>query len=69
MFQDESTLRNFLGLIVEQEALDKLAQVNQELLSLEAKTDKPLEVWLDIDDSVITVFGKEEGAKKGYNPR
>lgn len=66
---DESTLRNFLGLIVEQKALAKLAQVNQELLSLKAKTDKPLEVWLDIDDSVITVFGKQEGSKNGYNPR
>jgi hypothetical protein len=66
---DESTLRNYLSLFCEQKALEQLAQVNQELLSLKAKTDKPREVWLDIDDSVITVFGKQEGAKKGYNPR
>ena len=66
---DESTLRNLLSLIVEQKAVDNLAKVNQELLSLKANTDKPREVWLNIDDSVITVFGKQEGSKKGYNPR
>ena len=66
---DESTLRNFLSLICEQKALEQMPLVNQELLSLKARSDKPREVWLDIDDSVITVFGKQEGAKKGYNPR
>jgi len=66
---DESTLRNYLSLICEQKALDQLSQINQALLSLKAKSDKPREVWLDIDDSVLTVFGKQEGAQKGYNPR
>jgi len=66
---DESTLRNFISLICEQEMLNKLPLVNQELLSLKAKSDKPREVWLDIDDSVLTVFGTQEGANKGYNPR
>jgi len=66
---DESTLRNFLALICDQKALDQLPLVNQELLSLKAKCDKPREVWLDIDDSVLTVFGKQEGSKNGYNPR
>lgn len=66
---DESTLRNFLSLICEQKALEQLPLVNQELLSLKAKSEQPREVWLDIDDSVLTVFGKQEGAKKGYNPR
>lgn len=66
---DESTLRNFLAQICEQKALAQLPLVNQEMLSLKAKSDQPREVWLDIDDSVITVFGKQEGAKVGYNPR
>ncbi|ABO50799.1 transposase, IS4 family [Desulforamulus reducens MI-1] len=66
---DESTLRNFVSLICEQEALDQLSLVNQELLSLKAKCDQSREVWLDIDDSVLTVFGKQEGSKVGYNPR
>ena len=66
---DESTLRSFLSIICEQKALDQLSQVNNALLSLKAKSDKPREVWLDIDDSVLTVFGKQQGASKGYNPR
>jgi len=49
--------------------LDQLSQVNNALLSLKAKSDKPREVWLDIDDSVLTVFGKQQGASKGYNLR
>lgn len=65
---DESTLQNFLSLICEQKVLGQLPLVNQELLSLKAKSDKPREVWLDIDDSVLTVFGKQEGAKS-FNPR
>lgn len=66
---DESTLRSFLSTICEQRALDQLSQVNNALLSLKAKSDELREVWLDIDDSVLTVFGKQEGAKTGYNPR
>lgn len=66
---DESTLRSFLSIICEQNALDQLSQVNNALLSLKARSDEPREVWLDIDDSVLTVFGKQEGAKTGYNPR
>ena len=66
---DESTLRNFLSLICDQNVLNELPHINQELLSLKAKSDTPREVWLDIDDSVLTVFGKQEGAQKGYNPR
>lgn len=66
---DESTLRNFLSLMCDQKALDQLPLVNQELLSLKAKSDQPREVWLDIDDSVLTVFGNQEGSKVGYNPR
>ena len=66
---DESTLREILAVICEQKALDRLAEINRTLLSLKARTDEPREVWLDIDDSVLTVFGNQEGAKKGYNPR
>jgi len=66
---DESTLRNFLSLLCEQKVLDQLPLVNQNLLALKFKSDKPREVWLDIDDSVLTVFGKQNGSEVGYNPR
>jgi hypothetical protein len=26
-------------------------------------------VWIDIDDTVIKLFGEQEGATNGYNPR
>ena len=39
---DESTLRNFLSQISEQKALEQMPLVNQELLSLKAKSDKPV---------------------------
>lgn len=66
---DESTMRNFVSLLCEQGAVDQIPLVNQQLLSLKAKSEQPREVWLDIDDSVLTVFGKQEGSKVGYNPR
>ncbi|XEQ93563.1 IS1380 family transposase ISDre2 [Sporomusa carbonis] len=31
--------------------------------------EKPREVWLDFDDSVVTVFGEQGESAVGYNPR
>ena len=36
---------------------------------MKADMEEPREIWLDCDDTVITVFGAQEGAEKGYNPR
>ena len=66
---DESTLRYFLDRLSEQKGSEQLAQLNQSILSLKAQCDSPREVWLDIDDSVITVFGQQKGSEIGYNPR
>jgi hypothetical protein len=46
-----------------------MPRINQALLELKARTEPPREVWLDIDDTVITLFGNQEGAEAGYNPR
>jgi len=65
---DERTLRYLLSHLT-LEHIKQLRQVNDAVLSLKADLDGPREVWLDIDDSVITVFGSQEGSEVGYNPR
>jgi len=65
---DERTLRYLLSHLTP-EHIEQLRRVNDAILSLKADLDGPREVWLDIDDSVITVFGSQEGAEVGYNPR
>jgi hypothetical protein len=65
---DESTLRYFLGKITP-EVIEQLATINQQLLSQKFRTEKPREIWLDFDDSVVTVFGEQENSAVGYNPR
>lgn len=65
---DESTLRNLLASLTPVH-IEQLRSVNEAVLMLKADFDGPREVWLDFDDSVITVFGTQEGAEVGYNPR
>jgi hypothetical protein len=65
---DERTLRHLLGQFGSDDIV-ALCQVNQTLLELKARTEPAREVWLDFDDTVITLFGKQEGAEVGYNPR
>ncbi len=65
---DESTFRQLLAKF-EQENISQLQQVNQSLLALKANIEGCREVWLDIDDTVITLFGNQEGGEVGYNPR
>lgn len=65
---DESTLRYFLGQMTE-EVIEKLATINQKILAGKFSVETPREVWLDFDDSVVTVFGEQEQAAIGYNPR
>jgi hypothetical protein len=65
---DESTFRQLLARF-EQENISQLQQINQSLLALKANIEGCREVWLDIDDTVITLFGNQEGGEVGYNPR
>lgn len=65
---DESTLRYRLGKITADNIIE-LQKGNKKMLDLQAELDQAREVWLDFDDTVVTVFGDQEGAKKGYNPR
>lgn len=49
--------------------MDQLRAVNQATLHQKARTESPRQVWLDVDDTVMTVFGAQQGAEVGYNPR
>ena len=50
-------------------AADALRTINQDLLSLKAKSEGTKEIAADFDDSVITVFGSQEHSDIGYNPK
>lgn len=67
-FPDESTFRGFLRKL-SWNHLIQLVAINRELLSRKAKMAPKRLVWIDIDDTVITLFGEQEGAMNGYNPR
>lgn len=65
---DERTLRYLISNLRIGD-IEKLKKVNQAVIRLKAKMDGPREIWLDIDDTVITVFGAQQGSEVGYNPR
>ena len=65
---DESTIRYFLNQFTE-ETINQLMTINKELLACKFASESPREVWIDFDDTVITVFGEQENAAVGYNPR
>jgi hypothetical protein len=67
-FPDESTFRLFLKKLNESHLIQLIA-INKEILHRKAKLEPKRLVWIDIDDTVITLFGEQEGAVNGYNPR
>lgn len=48
---------------------NQLRRVNKHLLEIQSSIEDPREVVLNFDDSVVTVFGNQEGTGVGYNPR
>ena len=67
-FPDESTFRKFLSEL-DAEHLSQLIAVNRALLHQKARGEETRLIWIDIDDTVITLFGEQEGGAVGYNPR
>jgi len=65
---DERTFRYLISKL-SVEDIEKLKILNKAVLLLKADTEAPREIWLDFDDSVITVFGTQKGSEVGYNPR
>ena len=50
------------------QAKSELRRVNKQLLTLKARSEGCRDVAMDIDDTVCTVYGDQEGAGVGYNP-
>jgi hypothetical protein len=46
----------------------ELRWINKQVLSLKAKSEGCRDVAMDIDDTVCTVYGDQEGSGVGYNP-
>lgn len=67
-FPEESTFRGLLKQMTWSHLI-QLVAINQELLRRKARLEGKRLVWIDIDDTVITLFGEQEGATNGYNPR
>ena len=50
-------------------AAEALRMINRDILLQMANLGSPRDVCLDIDDTVCTVYGDQEGAEVGYNPQ
>lgn len=67
-FPHPTTLRRFL-LRMAPMALSKLRTLHDRLLMrMMVKPSTPSRVILDLDSTVLTLYGKQERARKGYNP-
>jgi len=55
--------------VVGQEAPNELRLLNKRILGLMAADTGSRDVTLNFDDTVCTIFGEQQGAEKGYNPR
>lgn len=49
--------------------ITQLERVNSEILIAKSNTEKPRNIWLDVDSSVLTVWGHQEGAEIGCNSK
>jgi len=64
----EKVCRDLLKLFPK-DACDNFRALNKSLLEAQAKTQPPREVMMDFDDTVISIFGNQEKANVGYNPK
>lgn len=51
------------------ETLVELRNINKQILDLKSQTEEVREVCINFDDTVVTIFGNQEGCEIGYNPR
>jgi hypothetical protein len=69
-FPSEKCFRNFFGAFDDDGVqIGELKAISDEIIRLRSRVEGPKEVWLDYDDTVIELFGNQEGGKVGYNPR
>jgi hypothetical protein len=67
-YPDPTTLRRFL-LRVAPTALPKLRKLHDRFLArMCVRPQQPARLIFDVDSTVLVLYGKQEGAKVGYNP-
>jgi hypothetical protein len=68
-YPNPTTLRRFLFRMAP-EALPKLRRLHDKLSGqMISRPQLPVKVVLDLDSTVLTLYGQQEGAKVGYNPK
>ncbi len=67
-FADESTFRNLFA-AMDGGTLEELEVISVALLNKRASFEGPKSVWIDIDDTIITLYGEQENGEIGYNPK
>lgn len=68
-YPNPTTLRRFL-LRMAPEALPQLRVLHDQLLlKMAVKPKSPRRVIFDLDSTVLTLYGRQEGAEIGYNPK
>lgn len=69
VYPNPTTLRRFL-LRMAPVALPKLRKLHDKMLgAMISRPKPPARVILDLDSTVLTLYGKQEGAEIGYNPK
>jgi len=71
VFPSEKVFRDFLRLFGPEAVkyIEELIKINLRLIELKSRWEGPREVTLDFDDTVLTLYGNQEGGEVGYNPR
>ena len=67
-FPSEGRFRDLMGR-AEESHIKELLEINRKIIELKSRWEGIREVWLDHDDSVITLFGNQTDGEVGYNPR
>lgn len=65
-YPDPTTLRRFL-IRFAYEGLESLIRFHNGLITRMIRS--PRKIFLDLDSTVLTVYGRQEGAEVGYNPK
>ena len=65
---EEGNMRKKLAQATAEE-LKAMEEVNSYLFEKTNRTEDKITVGVDLDTTVVTVYGKQEGSAKGYNPK
>lgn len=63
-FPDETGFRRLFK-AMKPESLEELRYINRKLMEIRSKTKEPTEIWMDCDDTVVTLHGSQEGGEVG----